>query len=163
LKARKPADLKIGDEERMRQASASFTLAASSPPKPQGEPPTNATTTEEKTEPSSGTLLDLLFDTRKGFALLLVLAAGFGAFHALTPGHGKTLVASYLVGERGTLLHALLLGIVTTLTHTGAVLILAGVLWFFPTTNAARVQIFLGVGGGFLVAAMGFWLLYRRL
>jgi nickel/cobalt exporter len=36
-------------------------------------------------------------------------------------------------------------------------------LWFFPSTNAARLQIFLGVGGGFLVAAMGFWLLYRRL
>jgi ABC-type nickel/cobalt efflux system permease component RcnA len=163
LKNRKPADLKIGDDERMRRASATFTLAAPSASKPISDSPTSPATTEAKPESDSGTLLDLLFDTRRGFALLLVLAAGFGAFHALTPGHGKTLVASYLVGERGTLFHALLLGIVTTLTHTGAVLILAGVLWFFPSTNAARVQIFLGVGGGFLVAAMGFWLLYRRL
>ena len=35
------------------------------------------------------------------------VAAGFGAVHALTPGHGKTLVAAYLIGERGTAWHAL--------------------------------------------------------
>jgi hypothetical protein len=73
-------------------------------------------------QPGPRTLLHLLLDTREGVGVLLLLAAGFGAAHALTPGHGKTLVAAYLVGERGTFRHALVLGLVTTLTHTGSVL-----------------------------------------
>src|SRR5207302_2273997 len=78
-------------------------------------------------------LLDLLLDPQRGFWALLCLAAGFGAVHALTPGHGKTLVAAYLVGERGTAWHACLLGLVTTLTHTGAVIVLALLAgWFLP-------------------------------
>jgi len=84
--------------------------------------------------------------------------------NALTPGHGKTLVAAYLVGERGTVWHALLLGVVTTLTHTGAVLVLAAVLLFLPTgAIEGQVQTALGLVGGLLVAGMGFWLLLRRL
>ncbi len=48
----------------------------------------------------------------------LAVAFAFGAFHALSPGHGKTIVAAYLVGSRGTAGHALLLGTLVTLTHT---------------------------------------------
>ena len=69
--------------------------------------------------------------------MLLLLAAGFGAAHALTPGHGKTLVAAYLVGERGTAWHALLLGLVTTVTHTAAVLVVAAVLPLLLRRRAA--------------------------
>ena len=50
--------------------------------------------------------------------LALLLAALWGAMHALSPGHGKTIVAAYLVGERGTGRHALFLGLVVTATHT---------------------------------------------
>jgi nickel/cobalt exporter len=171
LKARAPADLKIGDDERMRHGSLTLTLPADIAAAPDSSPPTVSPTApptkpaepaEEDNQPASS-LLDLLFDTSKGFAFLLILAAVFGAFHALTPGHGKTLVAAYLVGERGTLAHAVLLGVVTTLTHTGVVLLLAGALLFFPKASVADMQIWLGLGGGLLVAAMGFWLLYRRL
>jgi nickel/cobalt exporter len=110
------------------------------------------------------TLLHLLLDTRQGFGVLLMLAAGFGAVHALTPGHGKTLVAAYLVGERGTVWHALVLGLVTTLTHTAAVLALAALLpLFFPRAVPATVQATLGLVGGLLVAGLGLWLLLRRL
>src|SRR5262249_53837114 len=59
-----------------------------------------------------------LFQQQTGLWLLLVLAAVLGAAHALTPGHGKTLVAAYLIGQRGTVWHACVLGLVTTLTHT---------------------------------------------
>ncbi len=38
------------------------------------------------------------------------IAFVLGAAHALTPGHGKTIVAAYLVGSRGTLKHAAFLG-----------------------------------------------------
>lgn len=52
--------------------------------------------------------------------LLLALAVSFiwGAMHAMTPGHGKTIVGAYLVGSRGTIKHALYLGLTTTITHT---------------------------------------------
>jgi ABC-type nickel/cobalt efflux system permease component RcnA len=50
--------------------------------------------------------------------LLLVTAFGWGAVHALSPGHGKTMVAAFLVGTRGTPRHALLLGATVTITHT---------------------------------------------
>ena len=55
----------------------------------------------------------------KGVLLLLLLAAfGWGALHALSPGHGKTMVAAYLVGTRGTARHAVALGATVTITHT---------------------------------------------
>ena len=48
----------------------------------------------------------------------IVIAYVFGAVHALSPGHGKTLVGAYLVGSRGTPQAALWLGLTTTMTHT---------------------------------------------
>jgi nickel/cobalt transporter (NicO) family protein len=62
------------------------------------------------------------------WALLLLVGACslLGALHAMTPGHGKTLLAAYLVGDRGTARQAVTLGMVITLTHTGAVLVLGG-------------------------------------
>jgi ABC-type nickel/cobalt efflux system permease component RcnA len=50
--------------------------------------------------------------------LLLITAFGWGAIHALSPGHGKAMVAAYLVGTRGTSRHAVLLGATVTVTHT---------------------------------------------
>ena len=55
----------------------------------------------------------------EGVLLLLLLAAfGWGALHALSPGHGKAMVAAYLIGTRGTPRHAVALGAVVTFTHT---------------------------------------------
>ena len=59
--------------------------------------------------------------------LILLAALLLGGIHALTPGHGKTLVAAYLVGSRGTLKHAVVLGLIVTLTHTGSVLAIGAV------------------------------------
>jgi len=60
-------------------------------------------------------------DAAAGKAALLVLllaALGWGALHALSPGHGKAMVAAYLVGSKGTSRHAVVLGVVVTVTHT---------------------------------------------
>ena len=46
---------------------------------------------------------------------------GWGALHALTPGHGKTMVAAYLAGSRGTARHAFALGATVTIAHTARV------------------------------------------
>ncbi len=58
--------------------------------------------------------------------LSLFTAAALGAGHALTPGHGKTLMAAYLVGTRGTPLHALALALSVSVSHTVGILVLAG-------------------------------------
>jgi nickel/cobalt exporter len=61
--------------------------------------------------------------------LLSVLTAlALGASHAVTPGHGKTLMAAYLVGTRGTPLHAVGLGLAVTVSHTLGILVLAGLI-----------------------------------
>jgi ABC-type nickel/cobalt efflux system permease component RcnA len=55
----------------------------------------------------------------RGVLLFFLLAAlAWGAVHALSPGHGKTMVAAYLVGTRGRARHALALGATVTITHT---------------------------------------------
>jgi ABC-type nickel/cobalt efflux system permease component RcnA len=55
----------------------------------------------------------------RGVLLFLLLAAmAWGALHALSPGHGKTMVAAYLVGTRGRARHAVALGATVTVTHT---------------------------------------------
>src|SRR5260221_7889549 len=60
-----------------------------------------------------------------GLALLGMLTAMlWGGLHALSPGHGKTVVAAYLVGSRGTVRHAGFLGLTVTITHTAGVLAL---------------------------------------
>ena len=58
--------------------------------------------------------------------LSLATAAALGAAHALTPGHGKTLMAAYLVGARGTPVHAIGLGLSVSVSHTIGILALAG-------------------------------------
>jgi nickel/cobalt transporter (NicO) family protein len=58
----------------------------------------------------------------RGVLVLLLLAAfSWGALHALSPGHGKSMVAAYLVGTRGTARHAAALGATVTVAHTAGV------------------------------------------
>jgi ABC-type nickel/cobalt efflux system permease component RcnA len=65
--------------------------------------------------------------TPQAIALALLLALFLGAGHGLTPGHGKTIVAAYLVGARGTTRHAVFLGLTTTITHTIGVFALGAI------------------------------------
>jgi nickel/cobalt exporter len=60
----------------------------------------------------------------------MLVAFGLGAIHALSPGHGKTIVAAYLVGARGTAKHAAFLGAMVTFTHTVSVFCLGFVTLF---------------------------------
>ncbi|MBI1880306.1 MAG: high-affinity nickel-transporter [Chloroflexi bacterium] len=98
--------------------------------------------------------------------LLVALAISFvwGAAHALTPGHGKTIVAAYLVGSRGTTRHAFFLGLTTTVTHTAGVFIL-GFLTLFASQFILpeRLYPWLGVASGLLVVSIGGSLFKERL
>jgi ABC-type nickel/cobalt efflux system permease component RcnA len=96
-------------------------------------------------------------------ALALLVAAGLGAFHALEPGHGKTVVAAYLVGSRGTVWHALWLGLIVTAAHTAGVYLL-GVVTLYASRYIVpeRLYPWLGVVSGLIVAGLGFTLFLRR-
>jgi len=64
-------------------------------------------------------------DLNLGVVLLaLVAAAALGGIHAASPGHGKTVMAAYIVGTRGTFVHAVVLGLSVTVSHTFGVLVL---------------------------------------
>lgn len=99
-----------------------------------------------------------------GVAVIAALvAAGLGALHALEPGHGKTIVAAYLVGSKGTPRHALLLGAIVTISHTAGVYLLGGVtLYAQKYVLPDRLYPFLGVMSGVLIAGMGLYLLLQR-
>jgi ABC-type nickel/cobalt efflux system permease component RcnA len=89
------------------------------------------------------------------FALLL--AAGWGAAHALSPGHGKSMIAAYLIGSRGTSRHAFILAAFVTITHTISVIALGLVtLWLsaliLPETVFAWINL-----------AIGAWVAWLRL
>jgi len=92
-----------------------------------------------------------------GISLLL------GSLHALTPGHGKTVVAAYLVGSRGTSWHAAALGTVVTLTHTGSVFLLGIITlvasqYILPTSIIPILEIL----SGLLIVGLGVYLLWQR-
>ncbi len=93
----------------------------------------------------------------------LVLAFFLGAAHALTPGHGKTIVAAYLVGSRGRIADAIYLGAVVTATHTASVFVL-GLVTLYASTRIAidRILPWLSLLSGALVAGIGLWLLRQR-
>ncbi len=86
----------------------------------------------------------------------LLVALGLGAAHAVSPGHGKTIMAAYLVGTRGTARHALGLGLTVTVAHTLGVLALAGVtLLAADVLPPDRLYPILQVASGGLVIAIG--------
>jgi len=94
----------------------------------------------------------------------LLAAAGFGALHALSPGHGKTVVGAYLVGSRGTAKHALLLGLVVTATHTSTVYALGFItLYLSDYVVPERLYPWLGVASGALIVTLGLSLFVGRL
>jgi ABC-type nickel/cobalt efflux system permease component RcnA len=106
----------------------------------------------ERDDPSPGVVL-----------LSLLVAAFWGAAHALTPGHGKALVAGYLVGTRGRPRHALALGATVTATHTAGVFGL-GLVTLGLSTFIVPEQLypFLSLASGVLVVTVGAGVLLRR-
>ena len=94
-------------------------------------------------------------------AFLLSLA--LGSLHALTPGHGKTLVAAYLVGSRGRSRDAVFLGMVVTLTHTGSVILL-GLLTLLAAQYIlpGLIAPWLEIASGVLVIIFGLNLFFQR-
>jgi ABC-type nickel/cobalt efflux system permease component RcnA len=117
-------------------------------------------------------LLSRTLDTPAALAAALLVAVGLGAAHALTPGHGKTIVGAYLVGSRGTARHALFLGLTTTITHTAGVFALGFLVLFasefvlpeklYPWLGVLSGLLVVGIGLSILRGHAGHWLAHRR-
>jgi nickel/cobalt transporter (NicO) family protein len=163
-------ELRAGEELLRRQGSATFRLKAESVPLPV-EPTPDTPPQIEVTPDDRGVIeqfhdrgLKALLDSNVGIGLLLLLSAAFGAAHAFTPGHGKTMVAAYLVGERGTVWHAVTLGLTATIAHTGSVILVAvGLFAFYGNTAPATAQGWLMLVGGLFIFVVGAWLFMQRL
>ena len=94
----------------------------------------------------------------------LITAAGLGAGHALTPGHGKTLMAAYLVGTRGTARHALALGLSVSLSHTVGILVLAALVVGASDVLPPDVVVrWAPVVAAISIVAIGAWMLLGEL
>ena len=95
------------------------------------------------------------------FALLISFV--WGAMHAMTPGHGKTIVGAYLVGSRGTIKHAVYLGLTTTITHTLGVFTL-GLITLFAAQFIVPEKLFpwLSLLSGLFVVGIGVNLMVSR-
>ena len=145
-----PDDL-LSEPLDVKRATAEFALgdARAVPPRLAGAPDV------ERSDGGFESLVDGEL-TAGVIAVSLLVALFWGAAHALTPGHGKAIVAAYLVGTRGTARHALLLGLVVTVTHTLGVFALGLVTLslsefivpetLYPWMNLVSALLVVGVG-----------------
>ncbi|MGH2754929.1 MAG: nickel/cobalt transporter [Actinomycetota bacterium] len=103
-------------------------------------------------------------DLTPGFLLVaLLLALGAGALHALGPGHGKTIMAAYLIGSGGKMRHAVTVGVAVSLMHTLSVVALGLVtLWASSLFPPEAVYPWLAFLSGVVVLSLGVWLLRTR-
>jgi nickel/cobalt transporter (NicO) family protein len=143
----------------VRSATASFRLVTR-----RAEPPALGATAARD---AAGGFEALIAERESSAGVILVsllLAAFWGAAHALTPGHGKAIVAGYLVGSRGKPRHALALGLIVTVTHTIGVFAL-GLVTLALSAFVVPEQLYpwLTLISGLLVVAVGASVLRRRL
>lgn len=97
--------------------------------------------------------------------LVVALGVSFlaGAAHALSPGHGKAVVAAYLAGSRGTIGDAVYLGTVVTITHTAGVFALGLIaLYASQYLLVDRLLVWLSFTSGLLIVIIGGWLFWSR-
>ena len=162
------SQIPAGEEVTRRSCSAKFTVPVSAAPPSESTPEAPTVTLAPDERGTFEKLRDrgllALFDSELGLGVVLLLAAGFGAAHAFTPGHGKTMVAAYLVGERGTVGHAVGLGLTATLAHTGSVIGVAIALYaVYGNAAPSTAQGWLMMAGGLLILLVGSWLLLQRI
>jgi ABC-type nickel/cobalt efflux system permease component RcnA len=113
---------------------------------------------------AGGAFAALVERTGPFMVVALLVAFGFGALHALGPGHGKTLMAAYLVGAGGRARHAVAVGGSVAVMHTASVLALGFMVMALTEVFAPeRVYPWLGVASGLIAMFLGAGLLVSRL
>src|SRR4029079_4581486 len=138
-----------------RDATLSVKPGNGSLTAPKGPDQGEATTHNRSGDGFAGVFADAA--AGRGVLVFFLLAAlAWGAMHALSPGHGKTMVAAYLVGTRGRARHAVALGATVTVTHTIGVFALGVVTlllsqWILPE----QLYPWLNLASGLLVLVVG--------
>jgi nickel/cobalt transporter (NicO) family protein len=155
-----PEDL-LSSPPDVRSATFAVTEGSGEVTAPDGEA-SGPATTDRAQDGFAGALVG--GDT-EGFLIVFLLAAafGWGALHALSPGHGKALVAGYLIGSRGTPRHAAILGLAVTITHTAAVFAL-GLVTLLASEYVLPEDLYpwLGVASGVMVVLIGLAVMRSR-
>ncbi len=141
---------------------------ASTAPAAVSTPPFGQSRRAPSASPSSDDFLAALLSRRDLPLSVAIVGLGaavlLGAAHALSPGHGKTIVAAYLVGSRGTVQHALFLGAMVTFTHTISVFALGlATLFLSKYVLPEKIVPVLGALSGGSIVLIGASLFRRRL
>ena len=154
---------KIAERQPAIHSASTFSRLAL--PEPSSSPKVHLRANVQQTPRSRFTELIQAQDLSAWFLFTAALIAiGLGGLHALEPGHGKTIVAAYLVGSKGTPRHAFLLGLIVTISHTAGVFALGAV-----TLCASRYIVpeqlypWMGALSGVTIAGLGGYMLLRRL
>lgn len=159
-----------------RSAKVRFRLAATAETAPAAGPNYSEILADPRNDPARASRADRdarrLIDLLQGrwgimaFLTVTLLSFGWGAAHALAPGHAKTVVAAYLISRRGNYWHAIALALIVTVTHTALVIVVGLIIWAYQARHPAigsALQLWLGVTAGLLVAGMGGMLVWRAL
>src|SRR4051794_16271651 len=126
-------------------------------------PDAGAATTKNRSGDGLAGVFARAADGRGVLLVLLLSAFGWGMLHALSPGHGKAMVAAYLVGTRGTARHAVALGVTVTVTHTIGVFALGLVtLSLSQYVLPEDLYPWLNLASGLLIVAVGVGVLRGR-
>jgi nickel/cobalt transporter (NicO) family protein len=148
--------------------SASFSFApgqGTKAPETDSDPTGMSAPDEAPSRAGGGfaSLIDTDDMTLPVIVLSLLLALGFGAIHALEPGHGKTFVAAYFVGVKGTVRQALALGLIVATTHTIGVLAI-GLITLFGSQFILPEKLYpyLSLASGLMILALGVRLIAAR-
>jgi nickel/cobalt transporter (NicO) family protein len=118
--------------------------------------------------PSISQLLEGSTVTLPVLLLGLVVSFGVGAAHALTPGHGKGIIAAFMIGDRMSslrsgVLHALILAMTMTVTHTASVIAIGLVAVALARVILPQVLVpWLTLVSGLMIVVVGAALLWNR-
>lgn len=97
--------------------------------------------------------------------LMIYLGAmTLGALHAFEPGHGKSIIAAYMIGTKGRAIDGIILGFIVTFTHTFSVIILGIIARLLSHSfTDAQLHVWLGLFSSLLILGVGLWMLRERL
>jgi nickel/cobalt exporter len=161
-----PQDL-LSSPLHVTEATLSFHPGTSAPAAASSEQPADA-----RPGVTGGSFAGLVDQTGPFMLVAFLLAIAFGALHALGPGHGKTLMAAYLVGAGGRPKQAVAVGGAVAVMHTASVLALGFVVLsatrlfpperVYPWLGLGSGLVALGLGAGLLITRFGVWSIGRR-
>ena len=159
-----------------------YLLAGTAPPPPKSPHPFGMGLREAAPGPSSGLVawilslqssffnalraaLASLRDGAGGTALLLGIGFGYGVFHAAGPGHGKAVIAAYIVSSERALVRGIAVSALAALIQALVAILVVAIVFLLVGGTAATMSRTVGqveMAGFALVAALGAWLVWKK-